>query len=483
MSRYALTAKEIRRRELMRIIENGDFNKDKMSEVRTKYADCSDIILSKSDRICMHNPLRNNNICVFGCAGSRKTSSYVIPNILQCCTKNPYMPSLVINDGNGELLSITGKALEESGYKIKVLNLLDPNNSWHFNPFHYVQDENNVVHIHTISTTIASSGGFDEEIESRILLLLDVLIGMVCEEFEAESLYRVRKKAEEFRTLADAHSLSLLKNVDIIVQARYRLWDEESYKKYSYVYYSWKQLLRSIDGDDDFFRFLFLKTEELLSIYEEPEIKTLLSDDEFSLEKISHEKTAIFVLYPRGYDRYNVIANLFYEFLIEQLKHDVVHARNTVSVKFFLEDFCSLGRIRNLKTLMRLNTVSRSKIDVSIIMGSIRQMQVLYGINTGEIISLCDIMLCFGVRSNDIETCKAVSEFGRGDYSGFGFVPLVYAPEVLNLKKDELWVCVHGIDILKAKKFFCEKHKNYKLTATYDKTRKYHYRAPSNKRE
>lgn len=466
MSRYALTAKETRRKELVKIIKSGDFDKNKLSEVMIKYADCSDIILSKTERICMHNPSRNNNVCVFGCVGSRKTSSYTIPNILQCCTQNPYMPSLVINDGDGELLSMTGKALKESGYKIKVLNLLDPNNSWHFNPFHYVQNEENVTHINMLSTVIASSGGFDEEIERRVSLLLNVLIGLVCEEFEAESLYRVRKKAEEFKLLADAYSLSLLENVDIIVQARCRLWDEESYNKYSYVYYSWKQLLRSIDGDNDYFRFLFLKTEELLSIYEEPEIKTLLCDDEFSLEKISQEKTAVFVLYPREYDRYNVIANLFYTFLIEQLKHDVVHAQNTIPVRFFMEDFCSLGRIRNFKTLMRLNNISGAEIDVSITMASVRQMQVLYGINTGEIISLCDIMLCFGVRSDDIETCKVASEFGRGYYSGFGFVPDVFVHEVINLKNDELWVFIHGIDILKSKKYFCEKHKNYNLVVT-----------------
>ena len=63
---------------------------------------------------------RNLNVLICGGSGAGKTRFYAKPNIMQANT------SFVILDPKGELLRDTGHLLEEKGYVIKVLDLINP---------------------------------------------------------------------------------------------------------------------------------------------------------------------------------------------------------------------------------------------------------------------------------------------------------------------------------------------------------------------
>ena len=45
---------------------------------------------------------------------------------------------------NGEILRDTGNLLEKEGYKIRILDLVTPKLSHCYNPFKYIQDDNDV---------------------------------------------------------------------------------------------------------------------------------------------------------------------------------------------------------------------------------------------------------------------------------------------------------------------------------------------------
>ena len=62
---------------------------------------------------------RNLNVLVCGGSGAGKTRFYAKPNIMNANT------SFVVLDPKGELLRDTGHLLEEKGYEIKVLDLID----------------------------------------------------------------------------------------------------------------------------------------------------------------------------------------------------------------------------------------------------------------------------------------------------------------------------------------------------------------------
>lgn len=87
----------------------------------------------------LHRHQRNNNVVVIGGSGSGKTRGYVIPNLLQGEI------SYVVLDPSGEILRATGNFLrDKKGYRIRVLNLVDPDTSSRYNPFVYLRNDDDV---------------------------------------------------------------------------------------------------------------------------------------------------------------------------------------------------------------------------------------------------------------------------------------------------------------------------------------------------
>ena len=81
---------------------------------------------------------RNLNTLVCGGSGAGKTRFFCKPNLMQCNT------SFVILDPKGEILRDTGNLLKEKGYDIKVLDLITMGKSHCYNPFVYLQSDNDV---------------------------------------------------------------------------------------------------------------------------------------------------------------------------------------------------------------------------------------------------------------------------------------------------------------------------------------------------
>ena len=98
-------------------------------------------IISKIDTneiIIMPESLKtlNRNIIIFGASGSGKSRKFIIPNILKIAEQDEKEKEIhknvsqgknfVCTDPKGELYSKTCKMLEKRGYKVKLLNLVNP---------------------------------------------------------------------------------------------------------------------------------------------------------------------------------------------------------------------------------------------------------------------------------------------------------------------------------------------------------------------
>ncbi len=79
---------------------------------------------------------RQMNTIVIGGAGSGKTWRFITPNLLQANC------SYVVVDPAGDLLRNTGAFFRKKNYKLKVLNLIDMEQSDAFNPWGYCNDQN-----------------------------------------------------------------------------------------------------------------------------------------------------------------------------------------------------------------------------------------------------------------------------------------------------------------------------------------------------
>ena len=141
----------------------------------------NNIILTATERIMMSGRpkspkyARNKNILVVGGSGSGKTRFYVKPSLMQMHS------SYVVTDPKGTVLEEVGQMLkrgplvpkEKDGkpiigkngkpvmvrrpYKIKVLNTINFDRSMHYNPFHYIRSEKDILKL--VNTLIVNTKG------------------------------------------------------------------------------------------------------------------------------------------------------------------------------------------------------------------------------------------------------------------------------------------------------------------------------------
>ena len=90
---------------------------------------------------------RNVNVLVVGGSGAGKTFSYCKPNVLQANS------SYVVLDPKGEIVRDTGHLLEEKGYEVRVLDLINMEKSHCYNPFVYINCLN-LLHLKEVKAMI-----------------------------------------------------------------------------------------------------------------------------------------------------------------------------------------------------------------------------------------------------------------------------------------------------------------------------------------
>ena len=116
---------------------------------------------------------RNLNTLVCGGSGAGKTRFYCKPNLMQCNT------SFVILDPKGEILRDTGALLKSEGYEVRVLDLISMHKSHCYNPFVYLQNDNDVQKLVTNlfkSTTPKGSQSNDPFWDTAASMLLLALV-------------------------------------------------------------------------------------------------------------------------------------------------------------------------------------------------------------------------------------------------------------------------------------------------------------------
>ena len=136
------------RRNTMPQKEYGSAQWGDVHKINTKYAQKpanQNLIFTEHLRLGLnsHKHRRNLNVLVIGGSGAGKTRFYAMPNIMQCNT------SFVITDPKGELLRSTGRLMWEKGYQVKVLDLINMPASHGYNPFEYIQSDNDVLKLVT----------------------------------------------------------------------------------------------------------------------------------------------------------------------------------------------------------------------------------------------------------------------------------------------------------------------------------------------
>ena len=178
---YSSTRKRTRDGE-----EHGSATWGSAQELNRMFAQKKSKILTRHVRLGLDSKKhrRSLNVLVIGGSGAAKTRSYVLPNVLEANT------NYVITDPKSEVLLATGGYLKSQGYEVRVLNLVNLEESDGYNPFRYLRDEKDVLKLvnNLIQATTPkeskSSDPFWEKSETALLQAIILMLFQEAPEYE-----------------------------------------------------------------------------------------------------------------------------------------------------------------------------------------------------------------------------------------------------------------------------------------------------------
>jgi type IV secretion system protein VirD4 len=340
---------------------------------------------------------RNLNTLVCGGSGAGKTRFYCKPNLMQCNT------SFVILDPKGEILRDTGALLESEGYEVRVLDLISMHKSHCYNPFVYLQNDNDVQKLVTNlfkSTTPKGSQSNDPFWDTAASMLLLALVFYLHYEAPPEEqnfamvMEMLRAGAIEDE---DDPRPSPLDNLfsDLMMDNP----DHIALKYYHSYHFGSSKTLKSIQ----------ITLAARLEKFNLESLASLTSADELALQSMGEKKVALFALIPDNDSSFNFLVSILYTQLFQQLFYAADHIHGgclPMPVHFLMDEFANVSLPDDFDKIL---SVMRSRgVSVSIILQNLAQLKALFEKQWESIIGNCDEFLYLG--GNEQSTHKYVSE-------------------------------------------------------------------------
>lgn len=443
----------------------------------------NNIILTETERLTMNSRpkapkyARNKNVIVIGGSGSGKTRFYVKPNLMQMTDHVSY----VVTDPKGTIIVECGKMLVNGGYRLKVLNTINFKKSMHYNPFHYIRSEKDILKL--VNTIIANTKGEGEKSTEDFWikaerLLYSALIGYIW--------YEAPEEEQNFSTLLEFINASETREEDEefknAVDELFEELEAENPEHFAVRQYRKYKLAAGKTAKS-----ILISCGSRLAPFDIQELRDIMSYDEMELDMIGDQKTAMFVIISDTDDTFNFVVAIMYTQLFNLLcdKADDEHGgRLPYHVRLLLDEFSNIGQIPKFDKLIA--TIRSREISASIILQSQSQLKTIYKDATETITGNCDTVLFLGGKESS--TLKEISETlgketidlyntsdTRGTSQSYGLNYQKTGKELMS--RDELAVmdgnkCIlqlRGVRPFLSNKYDITKHKRYKELADANK--------------
>ena len=167
-------------------------------QVNAQFCQKQNKILTRHVRLGLdtHKHRRSLNVLVIGGSGAAKTRGYVKPNILEANT------NYVITDPKMEVLTDTGGYLKQQGYDVRVLNLVNLDQSDGYNPFRYLRDEKDALKlVNTLIQATTPKGSHESDpfwTKSETALLQAIILMLHQEAPEYEQNFSMVMRVLEY---------------------------------------------------------------------------------------------------------------------------------------------------------------------------------------------------------------------------------------------------------------------------------------------
>ena len=337
-----------------------------------------------------------------GGSGAGKTRSYAKPCLYEACL-SPQGSSFVCLDPKGELLRDSGRLLEESGYEIRVLDLLHMEKSHCYNPFVYLTDDNEVQMLVTNlfkATTPKGSQTNDPFWDTTAAMLLSALVYYLYHEAPPDEqnfpMVMEMLRAGEVREEDDSYQSPL----DVLFE-RLEMRDPEHIAvKYYKDYHSGSaKTLKSIQ----------ITLAARLEKFNLSSVAALTATDELNLQDMGEKRVALFALISDSDTSFNFLVSVLYQQLFQQLFDSADHKHGgslPVPVHFLMDEFANISLPEDFDK--KLSTMRSRNVFVSIILQNIAQLKTLFEKQWESILGNCDELLYLG--GNEQGSHKYISE-------------------------------------------------------------------------
>ena len=368
------------------------------ASVNAQFAQKDSIPLTQHVRLGLdtHKHRRSLNVLVIGGSGAAKTRSFVLPNILTANT------NYVITDPKSEVLLATGGYLKEQGYDVRVLNLVNLEQSDGYNPFRYLRDEKDVLKlVNNLIQSTTPKGSHESDpfwTKAETALLQAIILMLFQEAPEYEQNFSMAMRVLEYAEVREEDE-GHVSPLDLLFESiERRKPDSVAVRQYKVFKLAAGKTAKSI----------LVSTAVRLAPFNLPQIQALTEHDDMDLYTLGEKKVALYVVIPDNDNTFNFLVSLLYAQAFQALYYsaDQIHYGPLPShVRFVLDEFAAMplpGFTRELATMR-----SRS-ISASVIIQNMAQIKELYKDSWETIPGNCDTILYLG--GNESSTHKYVSE-------------------------------------------------------------------------
>ena len=252
--------------------------------------------------------------------------------------------SYVVTDPKGTIIVECGKMLVNGGYRIKVLNTINFKKSMHYNPFHYIRSEKDILKL--VNTIIANTKGKGEKSTEDFWvkaerLLYSALIGYIW--------YEAPEEEQNFSTLLEFINASETREDDEefknAVDELFEELEAENPEHFAVRQYRKYKLAAGKTAKS-----ILISCGARLAPFDIQELREIMSYDEMELDMIGDQRTAMFVIISDTDDTFNFVVAIMYTQLFNLLcdKADDEHGgRLPYHVRLLLDEFSNIGQIQN----------------------------------------------------------------------------------------------------------------------------------------
>ena len=340
---------------------------------------------------------RNLNTLVIGGSGAGKTRFFAKVNVMQANT------SLIVLDPKGEIARDEGHLLEDKGYVVKVLDLINMDKSHCYNPFVYLQSDNDVQKLVTNlfkATTPKGSQSQDPFWDTAASMLLLALIFYLW--------YEAPKDEQNFPMVMEMLRAGEVKeDDDSFISPLDILFNQLEVENPNHIALKYYRDYRS--GSAKTLKSIQITLASRLEKFNLESLASLTQTDELELDTIGEKKTALFAIIPDNDTSFNFLVSMLYTQLFQQLFYTADHkygGRLPVHVHFLMDEFANVSLPDDFDKIL---SVMRSReVSVSIILQNLAQLKALFEKQWESIVGNCDEFLYLG--GNEQSTHKYVSE-------------------------------------------------------------------------